>query len=353
MVTNDKGRQLIRGAFLGAGVAAAGWWLTRQLLARSRRFDYRDKVVLITGGSRGLGLVLARQLVAAGARVAICSRNNGELERAIDQLGPAVRADVCDVRVPEGVRQWVKGVHQSCGRIDVLINNAGIIQVGPLEHMTPADYEDAIATHFRGPLEAIFAARPLMLQGGRIINIASIGGEVSVPHLAPYCASKFALVGLSRGLRQELISEGIYVTTVLPGLMRTGSPPQALFKGQHRTEYALFSISDALPLVTISAERAARQILGAARDGRAELLLTLPTKLAVAISGLCPELTAEALTLAARVLPGPGGIGNHSVKGFDSTSSRSPSWLTRLSDRASCRNNELPLCGGNGSELTS
>jgi NAD(P)-dependent dehydrogenase (short-subunit alcohol dehydrogenase family) len=349
MATNGRPRQLIRGALVGAGVAAAGWWLTLHALARSRRFDFRDKVVLITGGSRGLGLVLSRQLVAAGARVVICSRDERELQRAAAQLGPSARADVVDVRAAAEVRGWIADVHRNEGRIDVLINNAGIIQVGPLPHMAPEDYEDAMATHFHGPLQAIFAARPLISRGGRIVNIASIGGEVAVPHLAPYCASKFALVGLSRGLRQELLSEGIYVTTVVPGLMRTGSPPQALFKGQHRTEYALFSISDALPLLTISAERAARRILKAARDGRAELLLTLPTKLAVALSGLCPELVAEALTLTARTLPGPGGIGNRAVKGFESTSSLSPSWLTRLSDRASCRNNELPPSGGNGS----
>lgn len=346
MNTGSHVGQAVRRVAMGVSVAAAGWWLTRHLLARSRRFDYRNKVVLITGGSRGLGLVLARQLTAAGAQVAICARDRDELDRAQLQLGSRVRADVCDVRDAAGVRSWVADVHRDFGRVDMLINNAGIIQVGPLVHMTIDDYDDAMATHFHGPLNAIFAARPLMPSGGRIVNIASVGGEVSVPHLAPYCASKFALVGLSRGLRQELVSEGIYVTTVLPGLMRTGSPPQALFKGQHRTEYALFSISDALPLVTISAERAAEQILQAARDGRAELLLTLPTKVAAVFSGLCPELTAELLTLTARALPGAGGIGSQARKGYESTSALSPSWLTQLSDQASRRNNELPHTNG-------
>jgi NAD(P)-dependent dehydrogenase (short-subunit alcohol dehydrogenase family) len=336
----------LRRIAIGAGVAIAGWYVARRMLARARRFDFRGKVVLITGGSRGLGLVLARQLASAGARVAICARDREELERAVEQLRACgvldVHADVCDVREVESVRNWIRAVHRHFKAIDVLINNAGIIQVGPLATMTPADYEDAMATHFRGPMHAVFEALPRMRPGSRIVNIASVGGEVAVPHLAPYCASKFALVGFSRGLRQELVRNGIYVTTVLPGLMRTGSPPQALFKGQHRTEYALFSISDSLPLLTVSAERAARQILEATRDGRAELLISLPTKVAAAVSRLCPELTAELLTLTARVLPGAGGIGKRAVKGHQSMSVLSPSWLTQLSDRASMRNNELP-----------
>ena len=84
--------------------------------------------------------------------------------------------------------------------------------------------------------------------GGRIINIASIGGKIAVPHLLPYVASKFALVGLSEGLRAELARDRIYVTTVSPGLMRTGSHLNALFKGQHKKEFALFSVANASPL---------------------------------------------------------------------------------------------------------
>ena len=350
MPTESHFETPLRRMAIGAGVVAAGWYVARKVLARARRFDFRDKAVLITGGSRGLGLVLARQLASAGARVAICARDRDELGRAVQQLRDCgvldVRADVCDVRDVDSVRNWIRAVHRQFNAIDVLINNAGVIQVGPLATMTPADYDDAMATHFRGPMHAVFEALPRMRPGSRIVNIASVGGEVAVPHLAPYCASKFALVGFSRGLRQELIRNGVYVTTVLPWLMRTGSPPQAMFKGQHRTEYALFSISDSLPLLTVSAERAARQILEATRDGRAELLMSLPTKVAAAVSGLCPELTAELLTFTARMLPGPGGIGERAIKGHQSTSSLSPSWLTRLSDRASVRNNEMPDAPG-------
>ena len=120
------------------------------------------------------------------------------------------------------------------GSIDVLINNAGIIQVGPLDHMKLSDYDDAMKTHFWGPLFLVLAVLPHMRNqgGGRIVNISSIGGRISVPHLVPYSASKFALAGLSDGLRAELARDQIVVTTVCPGLMRIGSPINAAFKGQ-------------------------------------------------------------------------------------------------------------------------
>src|SRR6185437_14182851 len=176
-------------------------------------------------------------------------------------------------------------VHSRFGAVDVLVNNAGVIQVGPIEVMTHEDFELAMQAHFWGPLNTIMAALPGMRQrrSGRIVNISSIGGKVSVPHLVPYSASKFALVGLSEGLQAELAKDGIKVTTVCPGLMRTGSPRNADFKGKHRAEYAWFSISDALPGASMSAERAARQIIAACRRGDAEIILSLPANVAAKV----------------------------------------------------------------------
>ena len=193
------------------------------------------------------------------------------------------------------------------GRVDVLINNAGIIQVGPIDHMKISDYEDAMLTHFWGPLYMMLAAIPHMRRqnAGRIVNISSIGGKISVPHLVPYSASKFALAGLSEGLRAELARHNIVVTSVYPGLMRTGSPVNAMFKGQRPQEYAWFAISDSLPLASISPEGAARQILRACRYGDAELVITLQAKLAVLARTAAPELFAEAMALINQLLPGP------------------------------------------------
>jgi short-subunit dehydrogenase len=243
----------------------------------------------------------------------------------------------------------VREVQGRLGPVQVLINNAGSIQVGPVDVMTLEDYEHALRIHFWAPLYTTLAVLPEMRRRreGRIVNITSIGGKIAVPHLLPYGASKFALVGLSEGLRAELLQDGVYVTTVCPGLMRTGSPPNADFKGKHRAEYAWFSISDSLPLLSMSAERAARQIVTACKHGSAEVWLGLPTKLAVAFHGLFPGLTADILGWVNRLLPGPGGIGIQSAKGKNSGSAAAPSVLTTLTEQAARRNNETPAAEGN------
>jgi NAD(P)-dependent dehydrogenase (short-subunit alcohol dehydrogenase family) len=330
---------------LALAAGAASVCLASRLL-RGDSCSFRDRTVLITGGSRGLGLEMARQFAAEGARIGICARSAGQVATAVDELrrqGVAVRGWTCDIRDAAQVERWIDLAMQSWNRIDVLVNNAGIIQTGPLDSMLLADFDDALRTHVWGPLHAIRAVLPHMRArgGGRIVNIASIGGKVSVPHLLPYCVSKFALVGLSTGLRSELARDGIPVTTVSPGLMRTGSPRNALFKGRHRQEYAWFSIADSLPGLSVSSTYAARAIIRACRAGRAEVVLGVPANLAVAVKALCPELTATLNTWVADRLPGPGGIGTRAAPGYDSFSAWSPSWLTTLSERAAVKNNEM------------
>jgi NAD(P)-dependent dehydrogenase (short-subunit alcohol dehydrogenase family) len=326
--------------------AGAGAWLAWRAYRTYFGYDLHNKVVLITGGSRGLGLVLAREAARQGARVAICARDAEELARARADLrgrDAPMFAIPCDVTDRDQVEEMVRAVERHFGRIDVLINNAGVIEVGPVETMTLDDFEEAMATHYWGPLYATLAVLPGMRQRrrGRIVNISSIGGKIAVPHLVPYDASKFALVGLSEGLRAELARDGIVVTTVCPGLMRTGSPRNAYFKGQHRAEYTWFSLGDALPILSTSAESAARQILAACKRGDAEIILTFPSKAAAAFHGLFPGLTADILGLVNRFLPGPGGIGTARALGKDSQSPLSPSPLTVLNERAAAQNNEL------------
>jgi len=202
-------------------------------------------VALITGGSRGLGLVMAREFAAQGAKIAICARDLNELHRAkkdLESYGVEVFDAVCDVRDGESVKRLIQDVHMRYGCIDVLVNNAGIIQAGPFEAQSKQDFVNSMDVHFWGPYNMIKAVLPEMKKRGegRIVNIASIGGKVAVPHLAPYCAGKFALVGLSSALQIELAKDNIRVTTVCPGLMRTGSPRNADFAGQHRKEYTWF-----------------------------------------------------------------------------------------------------------------
>ena len=198
-------------------------------------------------------------------------------------------------------------------------------------------------THFWGPLYMIVAALPHMRrQGeGRIVNISSIGGRIAVPHLVPYSASKFALTGLSDGLRVELARDNIIVTTVCPGLMRTGSPVNAMFKGQRPQEYAWFAISDSLPLASIDARRAARQIIEACRRGDAELVITVQAKLAILARTLAPELFADVMVLLNRLLPEPTPGGDEARLGRESESEWAPSMLTGSTYRAAEQNNEM------------
>ncbi len=341
----EENRQAL--ALLAAGLG--GLVVGREVMRRFHSdYDLRDKTVLITGGSRGLGLVLAREFAREGARLSICARSSDELERARADLiarGANVLAVPCDVTDRAQVAELVRLTERRFNKIDVLVNNAGTIQVGPVDVMTLEDYEEAMRLHFWAPLHTTLAVLPEMKRrgSGRIVNISSIGGKISVPHLLPYSASKFALVGLSAGLRTELAKYGIAVTTVCPGLMRTGSPRNAKFKGEHRAEYAWFSISDSLPIASMSAERAARQIVRATVRGEAETILSLPATLAVKFHALFPEATARILETANRLLPAPttGGAGKRSTKGKDSKSAIAPSLLTILSDRAAARNNEV------------
>lgn len=327
-------------------IAVGGGLIARTIACKLREYNFRDKVVVITGGSRGLGLVLAREFAKQKARLAICARDLDELARAREDLH-AQHAEVltlqCDVTKRSQVDELMARVRDEYGRIDALVNNAGTIEVGPFEVMTVVDFEKAMNTHFWGSVYTSLAVIPEMRRRrqGRIVNISSIGGKVSVPHLLPYCASKFALVGFSEGLHSELAKDGIVVTTVCPGLMRTGSARNAYFKGKHRAEYALFSLSAALPITSMNAERAARQIISASKRGKAEVILSLQAQLAAVFHGIFPGMTAEILGAVNQLLPGADGIGDRKVKGKDSSSFLAPSILTTLNDTAAVRNNEI------------
>jgi NAD(P)-dependent dehydrogenase (short-subunit alcohol dehydrogenase family) len=330
--------------WLKLAAAVGSLWLVRSALRSQRTIDLAGKVAVITGGSRGLGLVLARTLLARGARVAICARDADELARArqeLDQLGGDVFSAPCDVTDRDDVLRFLASVEDDFGPIEVLINNAGVIQVGPLELMTAEDFEHALSVNLRGPLHAMLAVLPAMRRrkAGRIVNIASIGGKVAMPHLAPYSTSKFALVGLSQAMRAELIKDGIYVTTVCPGLIRTGSPRRAFFKGNYRAEYTWFTIGDSLPATSISAEAAAEQIIRGFVRGDAEVTVSLQAKLASLVHGVAPGLVQEALGVVARWLPAPT-ASRTAVEGKDAESAFAPSILTRHSDDAARRNNE-------------
>lgn len=289
--------------------AGAGYALSWALL-KAREADLRDHVVVITGGSRGLGFALAQRFVAEGCRVAICARNAEELAWAqadLKALGGLTLAVQCDVRDPAQVADMVETVNDTFGHIDILVNNAGVIQVGPLGDMTLADFENTHDVIYWGTVHPTLAVLPQMRErgSGRIVNITSLGGKIPVPHLTAYSAAKFAAVGFSEGLRAELLHEGIQVTTVVPGLMRTGSFLRARFKGQQSQEVTWFSLAGNTPGLSISAEDAAEAIVRATRRGQSEIVLTLPAKVAARFHGLLPGTTADLIGLLNRgILPG-------------------------------------------------
>jgi len=333
-----------RRVWLGAGALLVGGWITARVI-RTSQYSLRDKVALISGGSRGLGLVLARHICDEGGKVALLARDPEELARAKDDLtarGGKVLTVECDLLDRDQIQAAVRKVIDHFNRIDILINNAGIIEVGPLDHMSRDDYERAMRLHFWAPYELISQIVPEMrlCGGGRIVNITSIGGKVAVPHFAPYSASKFALTGFSDAIRAELARDNIQVTTVAPGLMRTGSHVNARFKGNHDAEFAWFSAGAGAPLISMDADRAARKIIAAFRRGQPSLTLTFAARGAIAGNALFPNLTGHTMKIVNRFLPDVADESGEQSRAGAELPRITPEWMTRLADRAMRKNNE-------------
>src|SRR5438105_11092018 len=329
---------------LATGAILLAVWLIVRFI-RTVSYPLREKVVLITGGSRGLGLVLARHICARGGNVALIARDAEELARAKTDLATrpnTVMTIQCDLLDSEQIQAAVRRVIDRFGKIDILINNAGIIEVGPLEHLMREDFERAIRLHFWAPFELISQIVPEMRigGGGRIVNISSIGGKVAMPHFAPYSASKFALTGFSDAIRAELARDNIQVTTVAPGLMRTGSHVNAKFKGKHDAEFAWFSAGAGAPLISMDADRAARKIVAACRRGQPSLTLTFGARGAIAGNALFPNLTGYAMKIVNRFLPDVADESGAQSRAGSELPRLTPEWMTRLADRATKKNNE-------------
>ena len=326
------------------GAAAAGLYIGIRMIAAARRYELKNRVVLITGGSRGFGLILARQLLEKEAKVAICSRSGGQLENArkeLEQYGD-VLAVPCDVTDESQVRNLVDKVISRFGQLDILINNAGIMQVGPQSVMSTMEYEEAMKVHFWGPLYTIRACVPHFQsrKGGKIINISSIGGKVAVPHMLPYSASKFALVGLSEGMQYELTRDNIQVMTVAPYLMRTGSPRNITVKGDHEKEYAWFKTAGSSSVLSQDPREAAKKIIDAIEHNQTHPTLSFVERQTSLWKELTPGLFSFLMTTFNRFLPESGPAGHLSKKGYESESAASQTVHARAGDTAALRNNE-------------
>lgn len=287
------------GAALGVGASA--------LSERRRSGLMNGKVVLITGGSRGLGLQLAREFGASGASVVICARGREGLDRAVAELsGRGVRAHgvVCDVTDADAVEDLLDEAERHFGRLDAVVNSAGIMRVGPQETLTEDHFRQAMDVMFWGPFHLSRAAVDrLRRTRGTIVNITSIGAYLSVPHLLPYSTAKHAWAALSEGMAAETAGSGVRVTTVVPGLMRTGSHRGVVFTGDPEREYAWFALAAGLPLVSVSAEHAARRIVRATAGRRGFLVISPMARAGMAVHGVAPGLTQGAMRMVGRLLP--------------------------------------------------
>lgn len=265
-------------------------------------------VAVVTGASRGLGFLLARELADRGHDLVINARSEDGLAVAAADLqghGAQVVTVPGDVADPALGQQLVDTATERFGRLDVLVANAGSIQVGPAFAMRTKDFSNAMDVMFYGILHPVLAALPVMKErgAGRILVISSIGGKLPAPHLLPYVAAKHAAVGFAEGLRVEAIQHGITVTCAVPGLMRTGSPRNALFTGDQAAEHRWFTLGDSLPLVSMDAARAAKQLVRAALRGKPEVAPTPLAKIGMRVHGLAPATTMRLVSVVNRLLP--------------------------------------------------
>jgi NAD(P)-dependent dehydrogenase (short-subunit alcohol dehydrogenase family) len=339
MKTGNRNRLL---ALAGLGLLVG----VKMMMEDRIRYPLSGRVAIITGGARGLGLVIARHLAAKGVKLVICSRSKDQLDAAqqeLSGLGGEVLALQCDVTDQSQVNKLVAAAVTRFGKIDILINNAGTIQVGPMDVMAEREYEEAMNIHFWAPLYTTLAVLPHFRaqEEGRIINIASIGGKIAVPHLLPYCASKFALVGLSEGLATELKKENILVSTIMPSLMRTGSPRNITVKGDHEKEYAWFKTAASFPLLSEEPQKVARKIIGALESNSVRPSISRAERFASITKEVAPEVLDFVFSQINRLLPKNGTDGYVTKSGYESESRLSSNKIARGADSDAILNNEL------------
>ncbi len=298
------------------------------------------RVALITGASRGLGFLIARELAYRDYDLVICARSEEGLSPAAEQLresGVEVLAVPADVGKPDEAAHVVAEAARQFGRLDMLVTNAGVIQVGPAGDMTAADYAESMDIMFWGTVHPTLAAMPLLRRSsGRILAITSVGGKLPAPHLLPYTAAKHAAVGFAEGLRVEAARDGVSVTVAVPGLMRTGSTRNAMTVGDRAAERRWFTVAASLPVVSMDAERAARRLVSAALRGRPEVVLTPLAKIGTRVHALAPNTTLRLLEVVNGLLPDPTGSTGPEPA---STSGPQPAWFDRVTrfDRKAAR----------------
>jgi short-subunit dehydrogenase len=255
----------------------------RKPIAESRRGGQMltDRVALVTGGSAGIGLSVARKLAAQGARLALVARTPGKLEQVAAELGGGDKAvayalDVADLKALAALPARVK---ERFGRLDILINNAGAHHRGPLLERSAQELEQMCTVNLTAPMVLTLAAAPLLEKGAVIVNVASLAGFVPVHHAAAYSATKAGIRAFSRATAGELRERGIAVTTVSPGPVDTD-----FFGDLERVADLTFSQPMSTP------EEVADAVLECIRTGRDEIALPWASGKLATLGYLSPTL---------------------------------------------------------------
>ncbi len=308
----QEDRRLRQRSQLISGALMLGFGLGLLARRRSNTTQFQGHNVLITGGTRGLGLQMVREFSRRGATVFFCARHADEVDRAEEQLDREgyknVFGLVADVAHPDGPASAVARIAAMAGPIDILVNNAGTIQVSPFVDSDETAFHECLDVFLHAPLRMSREVLPEMMAAGTgtIVNITSIGGQIPAPHLVPYNCGKAAMVALSEGMSVELDRYGVNVLTVKPGLMRTGSHRNAMFGGHAAQEYEWFSRAAIAPGLAISASSAANSICDAVAGRKRTLALGWEAKLGPLFHALMPELSHSLTSFIEKRLPSAG-----------------------------------------------
>jgi NAD(P)-dependent dehydrogenase (short-subunit alcohol dehydrogenase family) len=280
-------------------------------------------------------------LIARGCSVAICGRDGETIERAVWTLqeeGADVFGMACDASQPEAVDRFIQAAQARFGRIDLLVNNAGQCFTGPASELLAADMASALRNIFWSQFYPTMAVLPLMRSRnfGRIANVTSFAGKVPIPHQAAYVAAKHAATGWSETLSVELAREGVYVSTIAPPPIRNGAPLSVHFNGDVEGEFTWFTRTLTSRLSAVSAERTARVVVDALRDGSGERAVGLTSWLLARAHGVAPNLVLEAQRVIERFMPpaGPPGTTSRTHLGAEVALASTNPEVTRLAGRA-------------------